>query len=121
MYNRVVLVRAFNGLFRFIHASECSIDDGYLVGFIAPQALSWDNLAEIYKVLPQNKDFEIEPLDYSGVSFSDAYEVARQTHPGGWEKPDNYDGYIYYNGVYPFMVEGKWYSIYFYSTDILEG
>lgn len=120
MENRVTLYRADrDGLLRLVRADEYSVSDGELLGFLDPEAFNWDDLREMYEDLTPSEDFEIEPLNYSGDNFDEACGVAFQTHPSGWSKFANCDGYVFYNGVYPFMVEGKWYSIYFYWEEIL--
>lgn len=114
----VVLVKSgLNGQLRLLRADEYSISDGELLGFVAPQILSFDDLCEMYEDLTLNEDFEVQPLNYNGDNFAEACEIARQTHPGGWGTSDAYGGYVCYNGAYPFQTEGKWYSIYFYWTD----
>ena len=118
--NYVVLIKSnLNGLLRLIRADEYTISDGEILGFLDPEAFNPDDLREMYEDLTPSEDFEIEPLNYSGDSFDEACGVAFQTHPSGWGKSANYDGYVFYNGVYPFMVEGKWYSIYFYWEELL--
>lgn len=120
MGNRVVLIRtSFSGLLRLVRADEYSISDGELLGFLDPEVFNADDLREMYEDLASNEDFEVQPLNYSGDNFDAAREIARQTHPGGWQPSDDYDGYVFYNGAYPFMVEGKWYSIYFYWAELL--
>ena len=120
MGNRVVLIRtSFSGLLRLVRADEYSISDGELLGFLDPEVFNADDLREMYEDLASNEDFEVQPLNYSGDNFDAAREIARQTHPGGWQPSDDYDGYVSYNGAYPFMVEGKWYSIYFYWAELL--
>ena len=122
MKKRVALVRAsFSGLLRLVRAGEYTISDGELLGFLDPEAFNADDLREMYEDLTPSEDFEIHPLNYSGEDFSAACEVARQTHPGGWGESEDYGGYVCYNGAYPFMVEGKWYSIYFYWVEMFEG
>ena len=121
MYNHVVLVRFDrDGLLHLVRADEYSISDGELIGFLNPNAFNADDLYDMYNELASNEDFEIEPLNYRGNTFNTACKIARQTHPGGWEPSEDFDGYVCYNGAYPFMVEGKWYSIYFYWVDILD-
>lgn len=118
--NYVVLIKSnLNGLLRLIRADEYTISDGEILGFLDPEAFNADDLREMYEDLTPSEDFEIEPLNYSGDNFDEACGVAFQTHPSGWSKFANYDGYVFYNGVYPFMVEGKWYSIYFYWEELL--
>lgn len=60
------------------------------------------------------------PLNYDGDSFDEARAVAKQVHPGGWEAASDFDGYVCYNGIYPFIAGGKWYSIYWYGEDVLD-
>lgn len=119
--NYVVLVR-FNrdGLLHLIRADEYTISDGEILGFLDPEAFNPDDLSDMYEELAPNEDFEVEPLNYSGDNFDEACEIARQTHPGGWQPSDDYDGYVCYNGAYPFKAGGKWYSIYFYWADIMD-
>lgn len=118
--NYVVLVRAsLNGLLRLIRADEYIISDGELLGFLDPESFSATDLCEMYEDLTPSEDFEIEPLNYSGEDFDEACEIAFQTHPSGWGKAANYDGYVFYNGAYPFRAGGKWYSIYFYWEEML--
>lgn len=120
MENRVTLYRADrDGLLHLVRADEYSISDGELIGSLNPKTFNADDLREMYEDLTPSEDFEIEPLNYSGDSFDEACGVAFQIHPSGWSKFANYDGYVFYNGVYPFMVEGKWYSIYFYWEELL--
>lgn len=117
----VVLVKSgLTGLLRLIRADEYIISDGELLGFLDPEVLSSDGLHEMYEDLAPNEDFEVEPLDYRGSSFVEAREIAHQTHPGGWGPSDDYDGYVCYNGAYPFKAGGKWYSIYFYWADLMD-
>lgn len=118
--NYVVLIKSnLNGLLRLVRADEYIISDGELVGFLDPEVFNPDDLREMYEDLTPSEDFEIEPLNYSGDDFNVACEVAFQTHPGGWGKAANYDGYVFYNGAYPFRAGGKWYSIYFYWEEML--
>ena len=118
--NYVILVRAaLSGHLLLARADEYSISDGELVGFLDPEVFNPDDLREMYEDLTPSEDFEIEPLNYSGNDFNAACEVAFQTHPSGWGKAANYDGYVFYNGVYPFKAGGKWYSIYFYWEEML--
>ena len=119
--NYVVLVRFDrDGLLHLIRASEYTTSDGELLGFVAPQILSFDDLYNMYEELAPNEDFEVEPLNYSGDNFAEACEIARQTHPGGWGPSGDYGGYVCYNGAYPFKAGSKWYSIYFYWADIMD-
>ena len=121
MSNKVVLYRAaLSGHLLLARADEYSISDGELLGFLNPNAFNADDLYNMYNELTLNEDFEIEPLNYRGNTFNTAREIARQTHPGGWQPSEEYDGYVCYNGSYPFMVEGKWYAIYFYWVDVLD-
>ena len=118
--NYVVLIKSnLNGLLRLIRADEYTISDGEILGLLDPEAFNPDDLREMYEDLTPSEDFEIEPLNYSGDDFNAACEVAFQTHPGGWGKAANYDGYVFYNGAYPFRAGGKWYSIYFYWEEML--
>ena len=117
--NYVVLIKSnLNGLLRLARADEYDLSDGELLGFLDPQAFSSEDLCDMYSELTPNEDFEVEPLDYSGEDFNEAREIARQTHPGGWEPSD--DRYVCYNGSCPFKAGGKWYSIYYYWVDILD-
>lgn len=118
MENRIALIRAnHDGLLHLIRADEYSISDGAILGALDPEIFDADDLYDMYRELTPNEDFKVEPLNYSGDSFDEACEIARQTHPGGWGTSDAYGGYVCYNGAYPFQTEGKWYSIYFYWTD----
>ena len=118
--NYVVLIKSnLNGLLRLIRADEYTISDGEILGFLDPGVLNPADLREMYEDLTPSEDFEIEPLDYRGEDFDEACGVAFQTHPSGWGKFANYDGYVFYNGVYPFKAGDKWYSIYFYWEEIL--
>ena len=118
MENRVTLYRADrDGLLHLVRADEYSISDGELIGCLNPEAFNLDDLYDMYSELASNEDFEIEPLNYRGNDIDAACGIARQTHPGGWGESNAYGGYVCYNGAYPFKVEGKWYSIYFYWTD----
>lgn len=119
--NYVVLVRFDrDGLLHLIRANEYTISDGELLGFLNPKAFNASDLCEMYEELAPNEDFEVQPLNYGGDDLDEAREIARQTHPGGWQPSDDYDGYVCYNGAYPFKAGGKWYSIYFYWADILD-
>lgn len=119
--NYVVLVRFDrDGLLHLIRANEYSISDGEPLGFLNPKAFNAEDLREMYEELAPNEDFEVQPLDYSGEDFKEAREIARLTHPGGWEAADDFDGYVCYNGAYPFMAGGKWYAIYWYWEDIMD-
>lgn len=121
MSNKVVLYRAaLSGHLLLARADEYSISDGELIGFLNPNAFNAEDLYEMYNELAPNEDFEIEPLNYSGEDFNEAREIARQTHPGGWQPSEDYDGYVCYNGAYPFMAGGKWYSIYWYWVDVMD-
>lgn len=119
--NYVVLVR-FNrdGLLHLIRADEYTISDGEILGFLDPEAFNPDDLYEMYKELAPNEDFIVERLNYDGDSFDEARAVAKQVHPGGWQPSEDYDGYVCYNGAYPFMAGSKWYAIYFYWVDVLD-
>ena len=118
--NHVVLVRASSsGLLRLGRADEYSISDGEILGFLDPELFNANDLYDMYEDLAPNEDFEIEPLNYGGDDFNAACKIARQTHPGGWGPSDDYDGYVCYNGAYPFQAGGKWYSIYFYWAELL--
>ena len=116
----VVLIKSYlNGLLRLVRADEYTISDGEILGFLDPEAFNPDDLSDMYEELAPNEDFEVEPLNYGGDSYDEACEVAFQTHPSGWGKFAKYDGYVFYNSAYPFMVEGKWYSIYWYWEELL--
>lgn len=116
----VILFRgSFSGSLRLGRADEYSVSDGELLGFLNPKAFNADDLREMYEDLTPSEDFEIEPLNYSGDSFDEACGVAFQTHPSGWGKSADYDGYVFYNGAYPFKAGDKWYSIYFYWEELL--
>ena len=119
--NYVVLIKSnLNGLLRLIRADEYTISDGEILGFLDPEAFNPDDLREMYEDLTPSEDFEIEPLNYSGDDFDEAREIAHQTHPGGWQPSEGYDGYVCYNGAYPFIAGGKWYSIYWYWVDVMD-
>ena len=119
--NFVILVRAsFSGLLRLARADEYDLSDGELLGFLDPEEFNADDLYDMYGELSSNEDFEVEPLNYDGDSFDEARAVAKQVHPGGWQPSEDYDGYVCYNGAYPFMAGGKWYSIYWYWVDVMD-
>lgn len=119
--NYIVLVKSdLDGQLRLIRADEYSISDGELLGFVAPEALNPDDLCEIYEELEPNEDFIVEPLNYSGDNFDEARLRAASAHPDGWEPAEDFDGYICYNGVYPFKTGGKWYAIQWYWEDIMD-
>ena len=119
--NFVILVRAsFSGLLRLARADEYDLSDGELLGFLDPEEFNADDLYDMYGELSSNEDFEVEPLNYDGDSFDEARAVAKQVHPGGWEAASDFDGYVCYNGAYPFIAGGKWYAIYFYWVDVLD-
>lgn len=119
--NHVVLFcGSFSGSLRLGRADEYTSADGELIGCLNPEVFDASDLYDMYNDLASNEDFEVEPLNYSGNTFSKACEIARQTHPGGWQPSEDYDGYVCYNGAYPFMVEGKWYAIYWYWADLLD-
>ena len=121
MNNKVVLYRAaLSGHLLLARADEYSISDGELIGFLNPNAFDVNDLYDMYEELTPNEDFEIEPLNYRGDDFHAAKAAARETHPGGWEAASDFDGYVCYNGAYPFMAGGKWYAIYWYWEDILD-
>lgn len=121
MFNKVALIRAdHDGLLHLARADKYSISDGELVGFLDPEMFDANDLYDMYSGLASNEDFEVQPLNYSGDDFNAACEIARQTHPGGWGTSDAYGGYVCYNGAYPFKAGSKWYSIYFYWTDIMD-
>ena len=121
MENRVALIRAaLSGHLLLARADEYSISDGELLGFLDPEIFDANDLCDMYSELTPNEDFEVEPLNYSGDDFNAAREIARQTHPGGWQPSEDYDGYVCYNGAYPFMAGSKWYAIYFYWVDVLD-
>ena len=119
--NHVVLIRAsFSGLLRLGRADEYSISDGEILGFLDPEAFNPDDLYDMYRELALNESFIVEPLNYDGDSFDEARAVAKQVHPGGWEAASDFDGYVCYNGAYPFIAGGKWYSIYWYWVDVMD-
>ena len=121
MENRVILFRgSFSGSLRLGRADEYDLSDGELLGFLDPEEFNADDLYDMYGELSSNEDFEVEPLNYDGDSFDEARAVAKQVHPGGWEAASDFDGYVCYNGAYPFMAGGKWYAIYFYWVDVLD-
>ena len=119
--NFVVLVKSgLNGPLHLIRADEYSISTGPLLGYLDPEVFNPDDLYDMYRELAPNEDFIVEPLNYDGDSFDEARAVAKQVHPGGWEAASDFDGYVCYNGAYPFMAGGKWYAIYWYWEDILD-
>lgn len=121
MSNKVVLYRAaLSGHLLLARADEYSISDGELIGCLNPEVFDASDLYDMYNDLASNEDFEVEPLNYSGDSFDEARAVAKQVHPGGWEAASDFDGYVCYNGIYPFMAGGKWYAIYWYWEDVLD-
>ena len=121
MENRVILFRgSFSGSLRLGRADEYDLSDGELLGFLDPEEFNADDLYDMYGELSSNEDFEVEPLNYDGDSFDEARAVAKQVHPGGWQPSEDYDGYVCYNGAYPFMAGGKWYSIYWYWVDVMD-
>ena len=121
MENRVILFRgSFSGSLRLRRADEYDLSDGELLGFLDPQTFSSEDLYEMYNELAPNEGFIVKPLNYDGEDFNEAREIARQTHPGGWQPSEDCDGYVCYNGAYPFMAGSKWYAIYFYWVDVLD-
>lgn len=121
MFNHVVLVKSgLNGTLHLIRADEYSISDGPILGSLDPEVFNADDLYDMYRELTPNEDFIVEPLNYDGDSFDEARAIARQTHPGGWEPAEDFDGYICYNGAYPLQAGSKWYSIYWYWEDVLD-
>ena len=105
---------------RLVRADEYSISNGPILGALDPEIFDADDLYEMYNELAPNEDFKVEPLNYDGDDFHAAKAAARETHPGGWEAASDFDGYVCYNGAYPFMAGGKWYAIYWYWEDILD-
>lgn len=121
MGKHVILVRLdCNSQLCLVCADEYSVSDMEPLGFLDLKALDADDLYDMYSELAPNEDFEVQPLNYRGENFNEAREIARLNHPGGWEPSEDYDGYVCYNGAYPFKAGGKWYSIYFYWVDILD-
>ena len=119
--NYVVLIKSnLNDVLRLVRADEYTISDGEVFGFLDPEAFNPDDLYDMYRELAPNEDFIVEPLNYDGDSFDEARAVAKQVHPGGWEAASAFDGYVCYNGTYPFKAGGNWYSIYWYWEDVLD-
>ena len=117
---RAVLVCGhIDGLLSLVRADEYSISNGPILGALDPEIFDADDLYEMYNELAPNEDFIVKPLNYSGEDFNEAREIARQTHPGGWQ-PSEDDGYVCYNGAYPFMAGSKWYAIYWYWVDVMD-
>ena len=118
---RAVLVCGhIDGPLHLVRADEFEVSDGPILGVLDPEIFDADDLYEMYNELAPNEDFIVEPLNYDGDSFDEARAVAKQVHPGGWQPSEDYDGYVCYNGAYPFMAGSKWYAIYFYWVDVLD-
>lgn len=118
---RAVLVCGhIDGPLSLVRADAYSISNGPILGALDPEIFDADDLYEMYNELAPNEDFVVKPLNYSGEDFNEAREIARQTHPGGWQPSEDYDGYVCYNGAYPFMAGSKWYAIYWYWVDVMD-
>ena len=120
MFNVILVKSGLNGPLHLIRADEYSISDGPILGVLDSEIFDADDLYDMYRELAPNEAFIVEPLNYDGDSFDEARAVAKQVRPGGWEAADGFDGYVCYNGTYPFIAGGKWYSIYWYWEDVLD-